>query len=98
MDSDRLAQIYVAENDLEAHFLKGLLEDNGIDVQIVNEALRFAIGDIPAGWATAPRLWVREENAVEARRLIDEWNAGRQERRKRGDVDEDDDFDYGQPE
>jgi hypothetical protein len=85
MDKDRLAEVYVAENSLEAHFLKNLLEDEGIDVEVVGEGLAFAMGDLPLGWPTMPRLWVRQEDAANAKALIGDWEKQRRERRERGD-------------
>jgi hypothetical protein len=49
------------------------------------------MGDLPLGWATMPRIWVREEDAATAKSLIAEWEASRRQRRERGeDVEEPD--------
>jgi len=85
MDQDRLAEVYVAENSLEAHFLKNLLEDSGIDVEVVGEGLA-----VPLGETTQPRLWVRREDAEKAQTLIAEWEEQRRNRREREDEESED--------
>jgi hypothetical protein len=77
MNDSRLVEVYAARNGIEAHFLRGLLEEEGIAVRVVGEGLAFAIGDLPMGLPTAPRLWVFEDDSARARELILEWEQSR---------------------
>ncbi len=79
---DRLVEVYSAENGLEAHSLRFILEDKGIRTQVVGESLQAAGGDLPLGATLAPRVWVREGDARRAREII-ETHSGRP-RAKRG--------------
>jgi hypothetical protein len=83
MRDEQLVEVYAARDSMEAHFVRTLLEDDGIDARVVGEGLTFAIGDLPLGLPTSPRVWVRDEDAERARELIDAWEASRQERRER---------------
>lgn len=80
----RTIEVYAARDGMEAHFLRSLLEDEGIDAQVVGDGLVAALGDIPFGMPTAPRIWVQEEDAARARQLILDWE---QSRRNRSEAD-----------
>jgi hypothetical protein len=66
--------IYSAASTQQAHLLKGLLAEQGIAAWVVNDAIQFAGGDLPLGWAAAARVVVGEENAIEARRLAEDFD------------------------
>ncbi|HMC10410.1 MAG TPA: DUF2007 domain-containing protein [Pirellulaceae bacterium] len=66
--------IYSAANVQQAHLLKGLLQQQGIAAWIVNDAIQIAGGDLPLGWAAAPRLVVAEQDALRARQLAEEFD------------------------
>jgi hypothetical protein len=67
--SSKPTVIYTAANLPQAHILRNLLEDLGIPATVTNDAVQQAIGDIPAGWSTAPRVVVAAEHAELARRV-----------------------------
>ena len=67
--------IYTAANLPARHILRNLLEDLGIPSRVTNDAVQQAVGDIPAGWATAPRVVVAEEHAELARCVALEFDA-----------------------
>src|SRR5437763_15608498 len=73
--SSKPTVIYTAANLPQAHILRNLLEDLGISARVINDAVQQAIGDIPAGWATAPRVVVAGEHAELARRVALEFDA-----------------------
>jgi Putative prokaryotic signal transducing protein len=73
--SSKPTVIYTAANLPQAHILRNLLEDLGIPATVSNDAVQQAIGDIPAGWSTAPRVVVAEEHAELARRVALEFDA-----------------------
>src|SRR5260370_42624992 len=46
------------------------LEESGIRVQIEGELRQGAVGELPIGWVTAPRILVEESQIAEARQII----------------------------
>src|SRR6266702_1053881 len=63
----KFVEIYRARNLPEAHSIRIALEESGIRVQIEGELLQGGVGDLPPGWATAPRILVEESQIAEAR-------------------------------
>jgi membrane protease YdiL (CAAX protease family) len=63
-------EVHRARSLPEAHALRLALEREGIPVFVDNEMLQGAVGELPAGWATAPRLLVAPEHADAARALL----------------------------
>jgi len=70
-EDSKLSRVYSAPLLTTVHNMKNLLELNGIHCAITNQYLNAAVGDLPAieCW---PQLWVREEDSVQARELIEE--------------------------
>ena len=69
--SDEVVDVYTAANGPQAHFLKGLLEDAGIEARVVGDALQ------AAGYntVTPPHLWVRADQAEAARQILQTWDS-----------------------
>ena len=63
-------EVYRAAGVPQAHALRMVLEEAGIPVVIANSDLQGAIGEISAGWASAPRLMVERANVDQACELI----------------------------
>jgi len=76
MKIPEVVEIYVAANSLEAHAVRNLLEAEGIEAQVVGEALEQ--GAFPAGGRLSPRVWVHGNDAARARELIEEWEGHRE--------------------
>ncbi len=68
-DAD-IVEAYLAADITEAHFLRDLLEEQGIKARVVGDTLT---GMIPAGEVTAPRVWVFRSDEIRARELLDEY-------------------------
>lgn len=66
----KFVEAYRAAHPIQAHALRLALEEAGIQVIIENEALQGAIGDVPPGWSSAPRLMVEESQLTAARDVI----------------------------
>lgn len=66
-----LVKVYTARDAMEAHFLKGLLEQDGIDATVMGESLAIARGDLPVTPETLPSVWVRQEDAARAAPIVD---------------------------
>ena len=72
MKGERIVELCSAANAPEAHALCALLEEAGIPFRIVGEFLGAAAGSLPFGEATAPRIWVWEQDAARAREILGE--------------------------
>jgi hypothetical protein len=73
MDSEDtdFIEVYRARNSAQAHLLANELQNAGFTVQVDNDLLQGALGDIPVGWSTAPRLLVPRSQALRARALLE---------------------------
>ena len=58
-----MIKVFVAQHPTEAHFLKGLLESNGIPSAVRGEALFGVRGEIPFTEAL-PAIWVLNDDQV----------------------------------
>ncbi|MGA1204092.1 MAG: DUF2007 domain-containing protein [Planctomycetota bacterium] len=67
--------VHTAANPPEAHLLCAALEAEGIPTHVTNETLQAAAGDLPLGWAIAPRILVPAEHVEEALRILQELGA-----------------------
>jgi hypothetical protein len=79
MSQEPLVEVYLAQDSLQAHFLKNLLDDAGIEAHVVGDVLQGALGELPFV-AIAPSLHVPSSKAERARQLLLEWEQGRRER------------------
>ncbi len=64
--------IYTAKDILEAHILKGYLEQRGIEVHVSGFYLQGGIGELPV--SNTVQLWVAEGDAAAARAALDEYD------------------------
>lgn len=65
--------VYEAANSIDAHLLRGLLEQRGIPAHVTGEYLLGAVGDLPAHGLIS--VLVPAERSLEARRVIREFDA-----------------------
>jgi len=63
--------IYSADNPQQAHLLRSLLEDEGIQAWVVNDAIQIAGGELPVGWRGAAKVVVGDEEAAAARQFAE---------------------------
>jgi hypothetical protein len=73
MDPLALIDVYVAENEQQAHIIRAWLADAGVECTVSGGALQGAVGDIPVGIPTAPRIVAKAASADRAKELIREW-------------------------
>jgi membrane protease YdiL (CAAX protease family) len=64
-------ELYRAESLPEAHAIRLALESEGIVAHIDNELLQGALGDLPMGWSTAPRILVDRSDEPAARAILE---------------------------
>lgn len=72
--ADDLTRVYRAANAIEAHLLKGMLEQSGIQVWLAGERLGAGVGELPAN-VIEVELRVPRRDAPAARRLIEAYEA-----------------------
>ena len=75
MHDSPIVELYSAADSAEAYTVKNLLEQQDISSRIVGEWLQNALGDIPLGTATAPRIWVSRDDAARAQEVLAEFLA-----------------------
>ncbi len=56
-----MKQVYSARNEIDAHLVKGFLDEQGIECVVQGAALASILGEIPVTPDTSPSLWVRDE-------------------------------------
>ena len=74
-DETRIVEVYSAANEIEAGAVRAALDAAGIQARLVGDRLGNAWGEVPLGFRSEPKLWVREEDAAAARRVIAEFRA-----------------------
>ena len=65
-----MRKVFVARNPPEAHLCVAALEAEGIEAVIQGEELSGAQGGIPVGAATAPSVWIVNDEDAEAAALV----------------------------
>ena len=68
-------EIYRPKNLMQAHSIRMALEDAGVDVRIEGELLQSAVGEIPLGWNTLPRILVDSSQLNIAREIVNRSDA-----------------------
>jgi hypothetical protein len=58
-----MTKVFIAQHPLEAHFVKGMLESNGIPSEIRGEALFGVRGELPI-METSPEVWILNDDQV----------------------------------
>src|SRR5882672_10828899 len=89
VSDSKFVEVYRARNLPEAHSIRIALEESGIQVQIEGEMLQGAVGDLPPGWATAPRILVQESQVEAAQRIIEKGQNQSRAKSDDGKSDED---------
>lgn len=70
MSSHDPTEVYAARDEIDATLVQAMLAEAGIEARIVGGQIMGAVGEVPAGLPSAPRVWVAEEHAEEAKKLI----------------------------
>ncbi|MBD3670473.1 MAG: DUF2007 domain-containing protein [Gammaproteobacteria bacterium] len=69
-----MRNIYEASNNVEANLLKGLLEQEGIEIFVNGEYLSGGIGELPVSGLVT--LSVEEDDVARALKVIEAYEAG----------------------
>lgn len=67
-----LVKLYSAEDGIEAHLLKHMLEQTRIPVFITGEFLEGGVGELPAGGGLVD-VWVPDDFLADARDVLDDF-------------------------
>lgn len=70
MSEQNLVEVYRAQNSMQAHLVRSVLEDEGIPAVVDGDVLQGVIGAMPAGWAGAPRVLVDGDHESRAREIV----------------------------
>ncbi len=79
MSSHEPTEVYAARDEIDATLVQSMLGESGIEARVVGGQIIGAVGEVPAGLPSAPRVWVAEESAAEAKKLIREMEEKRRE-------------------
>ena len=77
--SQRIVEVASCANEVESGALSAALGAVGIPHRVVRGGLAGALGELPLGSTTEPKLWTLERYESHARRLIDGLRAGIEE-------------------
>jgi cytochrome b subunit of formate dehydrogenase len=67
-----MKKVHIADTPAEAHFMKGLLEREGIHCRVENENLVAAFGEVPPTIDTMPSVVVlKEADIPKAQQIVD---------------------------
>jgi len=66
--------IYSADSTQQAYLLRSLLEYEGIQAWVVNDAIQIAGGELPIGWRGAAKVVVGDNDAASAREFAEEFD------------------------
>lgn len=72
MSDDDVVEVYLAADTPQAHFLRNLLAEAGIDAEVIGGTISSSLG-LPAGIEAAPSVLVRKADEARARELLTEF-------------------------
>ena len=70
MSSHQLTEVYAARDEIDATLVQSMLAEADIEARVVGGQIQGAIGEVPAGLPSAPRVWVFRDSAEAAVALI----------------------------
>lgn len=79
MSSQELTEVYAARDETDAALVQSMLAESNIGASVIGGHIMGAIGAVPAGFPSAPRVWVSDENAKAAVALIRKMEEKRRE-------------------
>src|SRR5688572_10772764 len=68
-----LKHVYTARDSMEAHFVRGLLQQEGIDAVVQGEALQETWGNLNLNDESLPSVWVPEADVARSLPLIEDY-------------------------
>jgi hypothetical protein len=72
-----MKRVFIARHSAEAHFVRGLLETEGIQAEVRGEDLSGVRGGVPITPDTSPAVWIVEDSEAEqAGALVKRYETG----------------------
>lgn len=71
-----LVKVYSAADSVEAHFVRALLDRDGIEATVLGDVLGTALGGVPFTEETRPAVWVADAAAPAAQVVVDRYRHG----------------------
>lgn len=69
-----MRHVYTARDEMDAHFIRGLLEQQGIRAVVQGEALEAgALGTLPLSAQAMPSVWVDDPDEARAAEVVAEY-------------------------
>ncbi len=65
-----MQNVYTARDGMEAHYVRGLLEQAGVNALVLGESLGAARGDLPMTQQTLPSVWVSDDEIEPAMKVV----------------------------
>ena len=70
-----MKHVYTGRDEMDAHFVRGLLEQQGIQAVVQGEALGTAMSGLPLSNESTPSVWVEEVDAQRAAAIVEEYTS-----------------------
>lgn len=68
-----MKHVYSGRDEMDAHFVKGLLEQEGIEARVMGAALESAFSTLPLSDKSLPSVWVLDDDEPRARVIVDQY-------------------------
>jgi hypothetical protein len=68
-----MRHVHTGRDEMDAHFVKGLLEQEGIEAVVTGENLEATWSTLPLSDKSLPGVWVREEDEERAMLLVSDY-------------------------
>ena len=68
-----MRHVYTGRDEMDAHFVKNLLEQEGIEAVVQGENLINAIGTLPLSEKSLPSVWVADANEERAALIVKDY-------------------------
>jgi hypothetical protein len=65
-----MRHVYSGRDEMDAHFVKGLLEAEGIEAAVMGENLVNAVGTLPLSDNSLPGVWVPDGEEARAQAIV----------------------------
>lgn len=79
MSRHELTEVYAARDETDATLVQSMLAESNIGARVIGGHIMGAIGAVPTGFSSAPRVWVSDQDAQAAVALIRKMEEKRRE-------------------
>jgi hypothetical protein len=70
MFDENLVVVFRAENGPQAYMVRDQLQAEGVPARVDGDFLQGAMGGVPLGWASSPRVLVAESDVAAANKIL----------------------------